>query len=218
MEQGNLSWETFESITHNCLESVSKQDETNSTAFSLSDTSDYVPTSPTYGPNTPPYHPRSIGYRALNSGYEDAMIRSTRYRAMTPVGEDVVISVTLNNDVGDNAMTPLSLAGPRERVMTHLSPTGTRERSITPVYDPDTPTYVHNRSSYSPTHSPPISPTYSPISPNYSPSSPRDVNEVKYVQDCDGRIHCLEFLAKLDNRSLIFMSNKINNMLNGMEQ
>jgi len=60
MEQGNLSWETFESNTPNCFESVSTRVETNSTAFSLSDTSDYVPTSLTYGPNTPPYHPGSI--------------------------------------------------------------------------------------------------------------------------------------------------------------
>jgi len=126
---------------------------------------------------------------------------------MTPVDEDVVIPVTLNNDVTDSSMTRLSPTGPRERAVTPLSPTATRERSITPAYDPDTTVYVSNRSSYSPTHS-----------PTYSPSSPRDINRVKYVQDCDGRIHCLKFLEKLDNSSLVLLSSKINNILNGMER
>jgi len=198
MEQGNLSWETFESNTPNCLESVSTQVVTNSTAFSLSDTSDFVTTSPMYGPSSPTYHASSIGYRALNSGYEDAMIRSTRYGATTPVDP-----ATLNDDAGDIVTTSSSLTAPTERAMTPVS----RESSLTPTYHPDTPMYEHGRTAYSPPHS-----------PTYSPGSPMDINGIKYVQDWDGRIHCLKFLDKLENSSLISLSSKINNILIGMEQ
>ena len=196
MEQGNLGWETFESNTPNCLECVSTQVVTNSTAFSLSDTSDFVTTSPTYGPSSPTYYASSIGYRALNSGYEDVMIR-TRYGATTPVN-----TVTLNNGAQDIVSPSFSPTGPTERAMTPVS----RDRSLTPEYHPDTPTYS------------PVSPTFSPTSPTYSPGSPTDINGVKYVQDCDGRIHCVKFLDKLDSRCLISLSTKINNILNGMEQ
>ena len=207
MEQGNLRWEIFESNTPNCLESVSTQVVTNSTPFSLSDTSDFVTTSPTYGPSSPTYYASSIGYRALNSGYEDVMIRSTRFGATTPVD-----AVAVNNGVQDIVSSPFSPTGPTERAMTPVS----RDRSLTPEHHPDrslTPEYHPDTETYSP-----LSPTYIPVSPTYSPGSPTDVNGVRYVQDRDGRIHSLGFLNNLDSSCLISLSSKINNILNRMEQ
>jgi len=51
-----------ETITPNCLESVSTAVETDN----MSDTSDYVPTSPTYGPNTPTCSEMNVCYCFLS--------------------------------------------------------------------------------------------------------------------------------------------------------
>ena len=88
-----------ETITPNCLESVSTAVETDSTAFYMSDTSDYVPTSPTYGPNTPTCSEMNVCYCCLSDAGHAPRARSPTCPSYTPGNPEDDTGITFIQDL-----------------------------------------------------------------------------------------------------------------------
>jgi hypothetical protein len=166
----------------------------------------------------PGANPLSIRYRVLNSGYEELMISSTRYRAMTPGYTNTTTPHTPNDDAmgtGFGGMTP-----GYTNITTPHTPNddGMRTESpdVTPVYVPISyPTGSGYVDSYSP-----INDSYSPISQTYGPMTPvatsAPVNTLVIQDDCvqdrNGTKHSIKFLDELEHSSLRLLATKINTL------